>query len=109
MDTVWCEMGKEFKIPMLQCVCDLFKNTKNSCPLVCGFGNRITDAVSYRSVGISDARIFIVDTKGKEKEKAVDENLSTNDGNGNTQNFEGVTFFTDFNQISKRFRQIFAQ
>lgn len=38
-----------------------------STPFYAGFGNRITDALSYRSVNIPSSRIFTIDTNGEVK------------------------------------------
>ena len=40
-------------------------NTRN--PFYAGFGNRITDALSYRSVDVPSSRIFTIDAKGDVK------------------------------------------
>eukprot|EP00043_Microstomoeca_roanoka_P001299 m.31992 g.31992 ORF g.31992 m.31992 type:complete len:942 (+) comp10743_c0_seq1:138-2963(+) len=53
---------EEFKIACLSGVKRLFKGHEN--PLVAGFGNRHTDVVTYRAVGIPDSKIFIVDPQG---------------------------------------------
>ena len=37
----------------------------NYSPFFSGYGNRITDAVSYRSVGIDLNRIFIINEKSE--------------------------------------------
>lgn len=36
-------------------------------PFLAGFGNRITDALSYRSVNIPSSRIFTIDSSGEVK------------------------------------------
>lgn len=36
-------------------------------PFYAGFGNRITDALSYRSVNIPSSRIFTIDSTGEVK------------------------------------------
>jgi phosphatidate phosphatase LPIN len=36
-------------------------------PFYAGFGNRITDALSYRSVNIPSSRIFTIDSNGEVK------------------------------------------
>jgi phosphatidate phosphatase LPIN len=36
-------------------------------PFYAGFGNRITDALSYRSVNVPSARIFTIDSSGEVK------------------------------------------
>lgn len=49
-----------FKMACLQDIQNVFK-TK---PFYAGFGNRITDALSYRTVDIPSARIFTIDSYG---------------------------------------------
>lgn len=39
----------------------------NPNPFYAGFGNRITDALSYRSVNIPSSRIFTIDSNGEVK------------------------------------------
>ncbi len=36
-------------------------------PFYAGFGNRITDALSYRSVNIPSSKIFTIDSSGEVK------------------------------------------
>lgn len=43
------------------------EQTTNPTPFYAGFGNRITDALSYRSVNIPSSRIFTIDTNGEVK------------------------------------------
>lgn len=52
-----------FKIAALKNIRNLFPD--DSSPFYCGFGNRDTDAVSYRAVGISLGRIFIINHDGE--------------------------------------------
>jgi phosphatidate phosphatase LPIN len=52
-----------FKIAALKNIRNLFPDEFN--PFYTGFGNRDTDAVSYRAVGISLNRIFIVNHDGE--------------------------------------------
>jgi len=52
-----------FKIAALKNIRNLFPDESN--PFYCGFGNRDTDAVSYRAVGISLGRIFIINHDGE--------------------------------------------
>lgn len=54
---------EEFKIACLRDIKNLFPRS----PFYAGFGNRITDALSYRSVEIPSSRIFTVDSKGELK------------------------------------------
>jgi phosphatidate phosphatase LPIN len=52
-----------FKIAALKNIRNLFPD--ECSPFYCGFGNRDTDAVSYRAVGISLGRIFIINHDGE--------------------------------------------
>ncbi|KAI8333978.1 Lipin/Ned1/Smp2-domain-containing protein [Chlamydoabsidia padenii] len=54
-----------FKMGCLRDVRQLFGNNKH--PFYAGFGNRITDGVSYRSVDVPTSRIFTIDPQGKVK------------------------------------------
>ena len=54
-----------FKIAYLQTIMDLFP--KLSEPFYAGFGNRETDAISYRSVAIHLGKIFIINKEGEIK------------------------------------------
>ncbi|KAK5781087.1 phosphatidate phosphatase PAH1 PWA37_002010 [Arxiozyma heterogenica] len=40
-------------------------NEEKPTPFFAGFGNRITDALSYRTVGIPSSRIFTINTEGE--------------------------------------------
>ncbi|CAG8693345.1 32465_t:CDS:2, partial [Racocetra persica] len=53
-----------FKIACLRDVRKLFGDRN---PFFAGFGNRITDALSYRSVNIPSSKIFTIDTNGEVK------------------------------------------
>ena len=55
---------EEFKIACLRDILRLF-GTRN--PFYAGFGNRITDGLSYRSVGIPPSRIFTINSQGELK------------------------------------------
>lgn len=44
----------------------LFGHTAKN-PFYAGFGNRITDALSYRSVNVPSSRIFTIDSSGEVK------------------------------------------
>ena len=52
---------QEFK---MSCLKDIKKLFPGRDPFYAGFGNRITDAISYRSVGIPSSRIFTIDSNG---------------------------------------------
>ncbi|KAM6496107.1 LNS2 (Lipin/Ned1/Smp2) domain containing protein [Amanita muscaria] len=53
-----------FKMACLRDIRNLFGES-NRNPFCAGFGNRITDALSYRSVNVSSSRIFTIDTSGE--------------------------------------------
>ena len=55
---------EEFKIA---CLRDISKLFGVPTPFYAGFGNRITDALSYRSVHIPPSRIFTIDPSGEVK------------------------------------------
>jgi phosphatidate phosphatase LPIN len=54
---------QEFKISCLKDVKKLFGKS----PFYAGFGNRITDAISYRAVDVPSSRIFTIDPTGEVK------------------------------------------
>lgn len=62
-----------FKMACLRDIARLFgvdpahANADNATPFYAGFGNRITDALSYRSVNIPSSRIFTIDSNGEVK------------------------------------------
>ncbi|KAH7887336.1 NADH-ubiquinone oxidoreductase complex I [Phlebopus sp. FC_14] len=57
-----------FKMACLRDIQRLFGDvTRTPTPFYAGFGNRITDALSYRSVNIPSARIFTIDSSGEVK------------------------------------------
>lgn len=58
-----------FKMACLKDILRLFGEKNN--PFVAGFGNRITDAISYRSVGVPSSRIFTIDPYGDVKLELV--------------------------------------
>ena len=55
-----------FKMACLRDIHRLFK-TAGRNPFYAGFGNRMTDALSYRSVSIPSARIFTIDSSSEVK------------------------------------------
>lgn len=55
-----------FKMACLRDIQRLF-GAGNRKPFYAGFGNRITDAMSYRSVNIPSSRIFTIDSGGEVK------------------------------------------
>lgn len=52
-----------FKIAALKNIRHLFPD--EAIPFEAGFGNRDTDAISYRAVGIALAKIFIINHDGE--------------------------------------------
>ncbi|WFD19826.1 phosphatidate phosphatase [Malassezia caprae] len=62
-----------FKMACLRDIARLFgvdpahPDEDHSTPFYAGFGNRITDALSYRSVNIPSSRIFTIDSNGQVK------------------------------------------
>ncbi|KAF9958192.1 hypothetical protein BGZ72_000730 [Mortierella alpina] len=55
---------EEFKMACLRDIRRLFGDRN---PFYAGFGNRITDALSYRSVNVPSSRIFTIDSGGEVK------------------------------------------
>ncbi|KAI1319801.1 hypothetical protein EDD11_003186 [Mortierella claussenii] len=55
---------EEFKMACLRDIKKLFGDRN---PFYAGFGNRITDALSYRSVGVESSRIYHIDSTGEVK------------------------------------------
>ncbi|TDL29651.1 LNS2-domain-containing protein [Rickenella mellea] len=55
-----------FKMACLRDIQRLFGDATEN-PFYAGFGNRITDALSYRSVNVPSARIFTIDSSGEVK------------------------------------------
>lgn len=53
----------EFKISCLEGIRELFPKDVN--PFYAGFGNRVTDEISYLKVGIPKGKIFIINPKGE--------------------------------------------
>ncbi|KAI5481481.1 lipin 1 [Pseudohyphozyma bogoriensis] len=51
----------------MACLRDIQRLFSERSPFYAGFGNRITDALSYRSVDIPSSRIFTIDTNGEVK------------------------------------------
>ena len=55
-----------FKMACLRDIQRLFGEAARN-PFYAGFGNRITDALSYRSVNVPSSRIFTIDSSGEVK------------------------------------------
>ncbi|ETO21523.1 lipin [Reticulomyxa filosa] len=62
---------QDFKIPALRHLFDLFQYKRQASelylPFYAGFGNRISDILSYRAVKIPIIKIFIMDNDGSEQ------------------------------------------
>jgi len=56
-----------FKMACLRDIQRLFGTWSHANPFYAGFGNKITDALSYRSVNVPSARIFTIDSTGEVK------------------------------------------
>ncbi|KAG5355846.1 Nuclear elongation and deformation protein 1 [Yarrowia sp. B02] len=55
-----------FKMACLRDIKSLFGETEDATnPFYAGFGNRITDALSYRSVGVPSSRIFTINSNAE--------------------------------------------
>jgi phosphatidate phosphatase PAH1 len=54
---------QEFKIAALRNILSLFP--EGSSPIIAGFGNRDTDVLAYRAVGVPNGRIFIISPTGE--------------------------------------------
>ena len=60
-----------FKMACLRDIQRLFGPSARN-PFYAGFGNRITDALSYRSVDVPSSRIFTIDSTGEVKMELLD-------------------------------------
>ncbi|EEB07662.1 lipin Ned1 [Schizosaccharomyces japonicus yFS275] len=54
-----------FKMACLRDLCGLFDVPPPKSPFYAGFGNRITDAISYNHVGVPPTRIFTINSAGE--------------------------------------------
>jgi phosphatidate phosphatase LPIN len=54
---------QSFKIACLTQIVNLFPAEAN--PFYAGFGNKLTDAISYEAVGLNKSKIFIINEKGE--------------------------------------------
>ncbi|KAF3921557.1 Lipin-3 [Arthrobotrys entomopaga] len=59
---VYLRKPEVFKMACLRDILSLFGDNTN--PFYAGFGNRLTDALSYRSVNIPSTRIYTIDSNG---------------------------------------------
>ncbi|EEP82229.1 nuclear elongation and deformation protein 1 [Uncinocarpus reesii 1704] len=60
---IYLRKPEVFKMACLRDILNLFKGRKN--PFYAGFGNRLTDALSYRSVNIPSTRIFTINSNAE--------------------------------------------
>ena len=60
---VYLRKPEVFKMACLRDICNLFGPNVN--PFYAGFGNRLTDALSYRSVSIPSTRIFTINSNAE--------------------------------------------
>ncbi|KAI9682271.1 MAG: hypothetical protein M1817_000325 [Caeruleum heppii] len=60
---VYLRKPEVFKMACLRDILNLFSQKNN--PFYAGFGNRLTDALSYRSVNIPSTRIFTINTNAE--------------------------------------------
>lgn len=60
---IYLRKPEVFKMACLRDILNLFSQTRN--PFYAGFGNRLTDALSYRSVNIPSTRIFTINSNAE--------------------------------------------
>ena len=60
---IYLRKPEVFKMACLRDILDLFSPQRN--PFYAGFGNRLTDALSYRSVNIPSTRIFTINSNAE--------------------------------------------
>lgn len=60
---IYLRKPEVFKMSCLRDIMSLFSNRKS--PFYAGFGNRLTDALSYRSVNIPSTRIFTINSNAE--------------------------------------------
>lgn len=60
---IYLRKPEVFKMACLRDILNLFSKTRN--PFYAGFGNRLTDALSYRSVNIPSTRIFTINSNAE--------------------------------------------
>ncbi|KAI1982029.1 lipin Ned1 [Ophidiomyces ophidiicola] len=60
---IYLRKPEVFKMACLRDILNLFKGREN--PFYAGFGNRLTDALSYRSVNIPSTRIFTINSNAE--------------------------------------------
>lgn len=62
---VYLRKPEIFKMACLRDIMQLFDKPAGSTPFYAGFGNRFTDALSYRSVNIPSTRIFTINSNAE--------------------------------------------
>jgi phosphatidate phosphatase LPIN len=62
---VYLRKPEVFKMACLRDIMNLFNKPAGQTPFYAGFGNRLTDALSYRSVNIPSTRIFTINSNAE--------------------------------------------
>ncbi|OCK84550.1 nuclear elongation and deformation protein-like protein 1 [Lepidopterella palustris CBS 459.81] len=62
---IYLRKPEVFKMACLRDIMNLFGKTPGQTPFYAGFGNRLTDALSYRSVNIPSTRIFTINSNAE--------------------------------------------
>ncbi|KAF2277827.1 LNS2-domain-containing protein [Westerdykella ornata] len=62
---IYLRKPEVFKMSCLRDIKDLFNKPPGQTPFYAGFGNRLTDALSYRSVNIPSTRIFTINSNAE--------------------------------------------
>lgn len=63
---IYLRKPEVFKMSCLRDIMNLFSGSKTAnTPFYAGFGNRLTDALSYRSVNIPKTRIFTINSNAE--------------------------------------------
>ncbi|OAK97502.1 LNS2-domain-containing protein [Phaeosphaeriaceae sp. SRC1lsM3a] len=62
---IYLRKPEVFKMACLRDIMQLFDKPKHQTPFYAGFGNRFTDALSYRSVNIPSTRIFTINSNAE--------------------------------------------
>jgi phosphatidate phosphatase LPIN len=62
---IYLRKPEVFKMSCLRDIMNLFNKPPGQTPFYAGFGNRLTDALSYRSVNIPSTRIFTINSNAE--------------------------------------------
>lgn len=62
---IYLRKPEVFKMACLRDIMNLYNHNKGRNPFYAGFGNRLTDALSYRSVNIPSTRIFTINSNAE--------------------------------------------